>query len=213
MDRGETEHSGRAAAPSVTSAIPPEILHLLGKPPVLRHEELPAYQALMGRVAAEFHPQDFCEWMYVRDFADIAWEQQRLQRVRTALLDQEFSTVLSGFLRSQRQIDEILEQYRVALSVSEVVSAMLRGEAYAAKCVDDILARAGSTRDTLMVEVFDRAKYQLERVDALIDETERRYRLVMREAERYQMMRQQRRRSLGAANAGVTDLNPAEVVR
>src|SRR5262245_54185822 len=69
--------------------IPAEIQKILGKPPLLLHEDENLYFTLLNRIADAIQPTDL-EWLWVKDFVDLSWEVMRLRRLKAALLNRAY---------------------------------------------------------------------------------------------------------------------------
>jgi hypothetical protein len=74
------------SAPSAAQAlIPPDILRLLGPPPLTPGEDTEKYERIFAGVAAALEPGDLVDWIRCRDVADLTWKIQRLMRLERAL--------------------------------------------------------------------------------------------------------------------------------
>ena len=81
--------SALAAPPgaSMPAAPAPGMLDLLGKPPLLRREDANLYDALFARIVSAARPRDPFEWIFLKDYTDLAWEILRLRRAKATLVD------------------------------------------------------------------------------------------------------------------------------
>ena len=76
--------------------IPPEILELLGPPPLLPSEDAKAYYATLAFFARSIRPgEDLITWMLIKDLADHRAEIARYRRLKAAL-------VVAAYRRSQK---------------------------------------------------------------------------------------------------------------
>ena len=60
---------------------------LFGLPPVLKSEDLAAYDALLAHVSKCVKPKDILEKIWIRDAVDLTWEVLRWRRLTTNLLE------------------------------------------------------------------------------------------------------------------------------
>jgi hypothetical protein len=68
-------------------AIPPQILELLVKPPLLKGESVQQYDELFGGLVTQVVPVDLIEWLWVLNYLDCTWEVLRLRRFKSVLID------------------------------------------------------------------------------------------------------------------------------
>jgi hypothetical protein len=64
-----------------------EIKALLEKPPLIRGESEEAFWNWFSAFADEHQPESFSDWLEVHDYAVKQWEQNRLQRSNSALVE------------------------------------------------------------------------------------------------------------------------------
>ena len=64
-----------------------EIKALLEKPPLIRGESEEAFWKWFSAFADEYQPESFSDWLEVHDYAVKQWEQNRLQRSNSALVE------------------------------------------------------------------------------------------------------------------------------
>jgi len=55
------------------SLVPPEVQALFGDPPLMRGEDVGAYNKLLDQFAELVEPRDVLEWWWVRDVTDHTW--------------------------------------------------------------------------------------------------------------------------------------------
>lgn len=73
---------------------------LFGPPPVLKSEDLAAYDALLAHVSKCVKPNDILEKIWIRDAVDLTWEVFRWRRLMTELL--EFNSLANCIDRVER---------------------------------------------------------------------------------------------------------------
>jgi hypothetical protein len=67
------------------AAVDPQLLEILGPPPILESESLDSYNALHDRVRSAVAPADVIEELWVRDVVDLSWRVLRLRRMKSKL--------------------------------------------------------------------------------------------------------------------------------
>lgn len=79
---------GKKPAPGSKSNSKSLVPHsLFGRPPVLKDEDLAAYNALLAHVSKYVKPKDILERIWIRDAVDLTWEVFRWRRLMTNLLE------------------------------------------------------------------------------------------------------------------------------
>ena len=66
--------------------MPPEIEYLLGPPDVTTTEIEEIYREIEAKYATLIQPTNLVEWQWVRELADLTWEETRLREAQTARL-------------------------------------------------------------------------------------------------------------------------------
>src|SRR5262249_53632157 len=88
---GDLIHMSKSASKqkngNALAHVPTEIYNLLGKPPLLASEDPTRYEALLAALAHDVKPNDFIEWLWIKDTADLTWEIIRYRRINAALID------------------------------------------------------------------------------------------------------------------------------
>lgn len=69
------------------TAVPPGILALVEKPPLLKGESAQEYYDLLGGLVSDIIPADCIEWLWVIQFTNCSWEIFRNRRYRAILID------------------------------------------------------------------------------------------------------------------------------
>lgn len=80
--------------------IPPEILFLFGRPPLLIGEDRKIYDALLVSVAASLKPYDVVAWLEVRNYVNHIWDRERLRAVKAGILNVARTEGLESVLES-----------------------------------------------------------------------------------------------------------------
>jgi hypothetical protein len=84
---------------NLVERIPPEIIDLLGPPPVLSTENGKLYYAVFACFVDDINPADIFAWMMVKDLADYRWEILRYRRIKAALIQKTCDDFISKGLR------------------------------------------------------------------------------------------------------------------
>jgi hypothetical protein len=79
-------------------AIPPGILTLMQKPPLLKGESVQQYNDLLGILVSQVAPADLVEWLWVLSYLDCTWEVLRLRRFKSVLIDLQQKRALQGVI-------------------------------------------------------------------------------------------------------------------
>ena len=69
------------------AVVDPQLLEILGPPPILEGESLDNYNALHDRARSSVAPADVVEEIWVRDVVDLTWEVFRLRRMKAKVID------------------------------------------------------------------------------------------------------------------------------
>src|SRR5262245_26924269 len=76
----------KKSAVATPDAIPPEVLELVGSPPILPTEDESLYYTMMALFADSIRPDDLITWMLVKDLADHRLEIARYRRIKAAIV-------------------------------------------------------------------------------------------------------------------------------
>lgn len=91
-----------AASKSTSKSLVPH--SLFGPPPVLKFEDLAAYNALLARVSNWVKPKDILEKIWIRDTVDLTWEVFRWRRLTKNLLE---SNSLADCIDNVERVDRL----------------------------------------------------------------------------------------------------------
>ena len=86
-------------------AIPPEILWLMLKPPLLKGESPQQYNVLFEGLVTQVAPVDLIEWLWVVNYLDCAWELFRVRRFRSVLIDLQQKRALEAVILKTAKFD------------------------------------------------------------------------------------------------------------
>ncbi len=157
------------------TALDPQLVEILGPPPLLDGENLDAYNALYDRVRSAVAPSDIIEELWVRDVVDLTWETLNLRRMKTRIIE-------SG--RSRSLVNMLVPLFEYLNEARDLVRNYLNGDPDAGNTVAKMLAQVGADESTVRAEAFAARLNTLERVDQLIWRSEMRRNNVLREVDR-----------------------------
>lgn len=176
-DAASDQSAIRAARESQESSmpkfpgIPPTILALLQKPPLLKGESVQEYNELFGALVVGLMPVDVIEWLWILNYLDSIWEVFRSRRFISVLITLEGKRALEAVIGKTLPIDK--EYYRSDQAKAEALWSA--DPAYFAKHGIDPLSvpamAAVQLRDNL--EAFYKRLQQAERrCDAIMQQLE-----------------------------------------
>ena len=90
--------------------IPPTILALLQKPPLLKGESVQEYIELFGALVVELRPVDVIEWLWILNYLDSIWEVFRSRRFISILITLQGKRALEAVIGKTLPVDK--EYYR-----------------------------------------------------------------------------------------------------
>ena len=157
------------------AAMDPQLLEILGPPPILEGESLANYNAPQDRARSSVAPADVVEEIWVRDVVDHTWEVFRLRRMKAKVID---ARRLMGIKRLLNDLVDYEEQARPAKGWIERNPTVV-------KRLDKLLAGARYDDQTVTAETIAANLDDIERFDRLTMQAETRRDLVIREMERH----------------------------
>jgi hypothetical protein len=132
-----------------------KIKALLGPPPLIKGESEEAYSNWWGVFVAEFEPESFSDWLDVHQLAKKHWEQERLNRCNTALLNNVLLSALTDLLTT---FNSAKPGSHIAIP-SAVAHAYYAGDKRAMEEARKKVASCGVTDDHILAEALrQRAK-------------------------------------------------------
>ena len=167
----ETPPGDAATTPTAAPALPPAILALFGKPPLLVSEDADIYEALLSRIAIAVRPRDAFEWMLLKDYADLAWEIFRLRRAKAGVINLAHHRALTSVLlqlgwryelAAKWHTDpEVKTSIRTGLEQHGLDEAVITAEAVAQCCdqlgtFDRMIASTELRRNAMLGEIEHR---------------------------------------------------------
>jgi hypothetical protein len=166
-----------AEAGTAEPILPEDLLTYLGPASIIIGESQDDFMALIQRVGRDINPQDFVEWIWVKDIADMIWEARRIRRVRDAAINRGIRKRAMSLIRehfefdghSQSDLDEIsaraeqgemtaiqaLNQYCIGarLDFADIASASVHASMENMQTLDLMLARIDRRRDQLLKDI------------------------------------------------------------
>ena len=167
---------------TLSPVLPPELLELLGPPPLARGEDGGAYEALFARIAVALKPRDIIEWLWARDVVDAAWEGARLRRLRASLRTLGQRRGLKGLLREAGLNPFPGPEGEV--TAEDAAEAYDAGEPDYLVAVDAALAERGYLREAIEAQMLRGELSRLEMIDRMAAAADQRRDSVLREVER-----------------------------
>jgi hypothetical protein len=86
-------------AHEVVALIPADARKLLGKGALIPGEDAAEYEHFLAEVSAAAKPKDALEWLLTEDVVALAWEVNRLRRLKAGLLRLEQREALATVLQ------------------------------------------------------------------------------------------------------------------
>ena len=145
--------------------------NLLGPPPLLEGEDRTRYLRLRAAVESEYKPQSLFDWISVRDTTDKLWEEQRLKRAASALINGGLHKALVYYLTDTCEL----------ISVEDYASDFFNGDLKEKKEVIGILAQHGITMTELLAKAAQIEAAGLQLFDRMVTTRETSRRLLRRE--------------------------------
>ena len=159
-----------ATAPEATES------QVLFGPPALLPAESPAdYWRLYSLLQADLAPADVIEKIWLRDLVDLQWEVRRWRRLNNALLSSSKHDGLDKILTSLQPYDS---------SQRELERSWMRRDPAAVAEVSRLLDLAGLTEDAITAQTFAVKLDEIERIDRMTFQAERRRDLAIQQIER-----------------------------
>ncbi len=157
---------------AVPSLVPPEVQALFGDPPLMRGEDIGAYNKLLDQFAELVEPTDVLEWLLLKDIADHTWEIRRLRRFKILFVELRRDGVVNyREMAATVGANEDAEYKSVPVPDSEKDSAQLfiyLIDQY--KGVEKVIASAERRRDETLRNIERRREHLARRLCKASDE-------------------------------------------
>jgi len=185
-----TKQSSLAEQAIVTDkqeTLPPHVVAMFGKPPVLRTENLDIYKFILRDIAKEIGPQTTFEWFWVKDLADLIWEIRRHRLDITSILDAAFKPALKSVLKSMEvpSFDPTglvsLEKSEASFLEKELFADQWYGSPDDRTLVSARLAKYGLDAESVAGQAFVLRQEEIRTLEILIERAELRRDRILRE--------------------------------
>jgi hypothetical protein len=168
--------SAQPGTPAKVVAVKPELLEILGPPPLLIGENEEEYRGLHDRVREAVAPADMLEELWVRDIVDNTWELLRLRREMAKLMD----------ARRRWGLERTLEDLGVSFAERKrIAEGWIIGDPVEKAEVKRLLKSAGLDAGIIEAHALAMRLDDFERLDRMIALVEVRRNAAIREVDRH----------------------------
>jgi hypothetical protein len=163
-----------AAQDEMHPAVPSPVWKTVSHPPTIPGEEAKDYQEFFSQISAAVRPKDTIEWLLTEDVVALAWEVNRLRRLKAAILRSAQEPALRELLvecigAGRDEAKRTAEYYRAG---------------YDRRKVHKLLRARGLDMHMVMGKAFDRKSQVIEHLDRMLVAASARRDGVLREIER-----------------------------
>jgi hypothetical protein len=146
---------------------------LFGPPPLINGEDLNSYEELLARICGVVKPADILEHILVRDVIDTSWEVLRLRRLQANLMQ----------AHAYRGMRETLSPLVGVLKAQTLAEAWVARKPGAIEEVNEALASAGLSMETVMANTLSVKLDEFERIGRMVTVAEARRSAALQERE------------------------------
>lgn len=157
-----------------------------GSPPLLKGEDVAAYQELADKISEAINPVDAIEELWARDIVDLFWDSLRLRRLRVKLIE---GTKSEGLKRLYYRLTDTRPS-------EKLLSGWLNGDKKAVHDVVTMLKRAGLDEEAITAQVIRDEIQAIEKIDRLILQRDACRNATLRELDRRRDARARRLREI-----------------
>lgn len=177
----------KAQAPK-TQPLPPgkSLASGFGSPPLLKGEDVAAYQELADKISEAINPVDAIEELWARDIVDLFWDSLRLRRLRVKLIE---GTKSEG-------LERLYYRLTGTRPSEKLLSGWLNGDKKAVHDVATMLKRAGLDEEAITAQVIRDEIQAIEKIDRLILQRDACRNATLRELDRRRDARARRLREI-----------------
>ena len=151
------------------AAMDPQLLEILGPPPILESESLDTYNALHDRVRSSVAPVDIIEELWVRDVVNLSWGVLRLRRMKSKLFAAKAHQGLKAILAPH--FDNSVSHIS---RLHALVGGWAARDKASMKLVEKTMGQAGFDRRVLEATTLAASIDYFERIDGLMLQAEAR---------------------------------------
>lgn len=172
-------------------------LPMFGPPPLLAGEDSAVYDRLLADVSVNLKPSDIFEEIWVREIVDLIWEGLRWRRlineIITAALPSAIERIVQPLLQNQPARNRSFMAQMDAISTTldgprRLAAAWTANDPAAIERVNDLLASAGMTMQTVVAQAAAREMDKIERFNRLVANAEARRDALLHEIERHRFV-------------------------
>ena len=151
------------------------------------------FERMFAEFAAAVKPNDFIDWAWVKDIAELTWEIERARRAQKVKLQGAKRTTIAHFLRSVRgpmnpaealDSDPVLEQTQL----------IMEGDPVETRTYERLLTRHGYSSTFAEDAAFNETLVDMERLQRFVDNAAYRRDNVLRELDRRRATAERRAR-------------------
>jgi hypothetical protein len=157
------------------NSLPPEILDVLGPPPLLSTEDEATYYTVFAYFVDAINPKDILVWMRIKDLADYHWEIRRLRRIKVDIVQNAQEKTLLKTELDITSSDELCGKSRGPSYIERLRAAQCTEHPRVLKALREGYRAAAYSLDSWIADV--------EKVDRLLEDAEKRYDNTLREIE------------------------------
>jgi hypothetical protein len=168
----------------------PELMALLGPPPLLNSYDANIFDAFYDRVRSELSPRDFVDEMWVREVVDAFWESVELRRAKVKFLR---ASAREGLAKLMPILDPAPRYV-----VRSLVENWGKREPSVVNYIEELLEKAGLDQESIYAETLVLKLDTIERIGRLIIQAESRRNTMLREIDRRRNGAAQRLRVVAA---------------
>jgi hypothetical protein len=180
---------------------------MFGPPPLLKGEDVAAYDELLARVSGNLKPSDIFEEIWMREIVDLSWEAFRWRRLLAAfiaiLIPKALERILQRLTKNQpasmSRETSLLGKLREAQDSldagQKLATEWEAGDKTAIERVQGMLVSAGKTMESVVAQATASELDKIERFNRLIASAEARRNAALHEIERHRAPFAQRLRA------------------
>jgi hypothetical protein len=188
--------------PGTLHVIPAETRALLGPAPITYLEDGDGYERILAQMAVAVSPQDFVEWIWVKDLVDLGWDAARARRAKSVRLVMARRDGIESILKADGPGGE---GFVMDDAFSAQADRIMDGDRKEHKAFAATLERLGLTIEAASDAAYNTAIEDVERLQRLIDNADSRRDAVLREIDRRREAFAKRARTAVEAMGAVVD--------
>lgn len=162
-------HTENSSTASALATIDP-----LQYSPLLEGEDEASFNLLRENIIEAISPSSFIEDLLVKDCVEIAWETQRLRRLKVKYLQ---SSAPEGLRKILSRLVDMFE-------LNDLITKWSRGEGPAIARVNDLLKAAGLDKEAIVAQTLGIKLQEYQTIEVLITKGEARLQNLLREIDR-----------------------------